>query len=267
MVLFSIIGDLFVDTLSGWVKTLGIHRPDLSAFIYISWRGARAYGAPHGGRLLPGARQTDAYIRDVAASTTSAATCTDQIAKAQKMLARGCHSQSRPFMFSRPRPSAIWLTSQAARRRAATPASLLLAAREAVAAPTSAGTRRAAVSAGGQPEALDERVPEAEQHRATVMSTPNTTRMRAQGEAAPRRERRRVKPLRSDCRRAASARWLRSSRRSALHRPRRPCNQPTRWARSGGWSRCIVSDETVDVTLEPIAASVTGGPASFAGFI
>jgi hypothetical protein len=97
MVLFSIIGDLFRDNaMSGWVKALWIIAlivvPFLSAFIYIVSRG-QGMTERHMEEIAARRQQTDAYIRDVAASTTSATTPTDQIAKAQKMLDDGVISQ------------------------------------------------------------------------------------------------------------------------------------------------------------------------------
>jgi len=97
MVLFSIIGDLFRDhEMSGVVKVLWIIAlivvPFLSAFIYVVARG-RGMTERHMEELAVRRQETDAYIRDVAASTTPTTTPGDEIAKAQKMLAEGVISQ------------------------------------------------------------------------------------------------------------------------------------------------------------------------------
>ena len=96
MVLFSILGDLFRDrTTSGWVKAVWIIAlivfPFLSAFIYVVARGKSMTER----RIEEAAvmrQQTDAYIRDVASSTTPVSS-TDQIVQARKMLDDGVISQ------------------------------------------------------------------------------------------------------------------------------------------------------------------------------
>jgi hypothetical protein len=96
MVLFAIVGDLFRDRdTSGFVKALWIIAlivfPFLSAFIYIIARG----GAMTERRMAEVAmqrQQTDAYIRDVAASTTASSPA-DQVAQAQKLLDQGVISR------------------------------------------------------------------------------------------------------------------------------------------------------------------------------
>jgi Phospholipase_D-nuclease N-terminal len=93
MVLFSILGDLFRDrNTSGWVKAVWIVAliffPFLSALIYLIARGGGM--AERSAKEAEVARQqTDAYIRDVAASASP----TDQIAQAQQMLDAGVISQ------------------------------------------------------------------------------------------------------------------------------------------------------------------------------
>jgi hypothetical protein len=74
-----------------WIIAL-IVIPFLSAFIYIVARG-QGMTERHMEEIAARRQQTDAYIRDVAASTTPAASPTDQIAKAQKMLDEGVISQ------------------------------------------------------------------------------------------------------------------------------------------------------------------------------
>jgi len=93
MVLFQIIGDLFRDhAMSGVVKALWIIAliivPFLAAFIYIVARG-KGMTERHMAEMAAMQKQTDAYIRDVAASSTP----TEQIAKAQEMLNAGVISQ------------------------------------------------------------------------------------------------------------------------------------------------------------------------------
>lgn len=97
MVLFSIVGDLFRDRqTNGWVKAIWIIAliafPFLSAFIYIVARG-RGMAERRAAEVADMQKQTDAYIRDVAASSAPAATPADQIAKAQQMLDQGVISQ------------------------------------------------------------------------------------------------------------------------------------------------------------------------------
>ncbi len=100
MVLFAIIGDLFRDReTSGWVKAIWIIAlivvPFLSAFIYVVARG-RGMTERRMEELTVQRQQTDAYIREVAASTPAIpaqSTPADQIAQAQKMLEQGVISQ------------------------------------------------------------------------------------------------------------------------------------------------------------------------------
>jgi hypothetical protein len=97
MVLFSILGDLFRDReTSGWVKAVWIIAlivvPFLSAFIYVVTRG-RGMAERKSAEVAEMQKQTDAYIRDVAASSAPATTPADQIAQAQQMLAQGVISQ------------------------------------------------------------------------------------------------------------------------------------------------------------------------------
>ena len=96
MVLFSILGDLFRDrAMSGWVKAVWIIAlivfPFLSAFIYVVARG-KSMTQRRVEEAAVMRRETDAYIREVAASTTPASS-TDQIAQARKMLDEGVISQ------------------------------------------------------------------------------------------------------------------------------------------------------------------------------
>jgi len=93
MVLFQIIGDLFRDhEMSGVLKAVWIIAlivfPFLSAFIYVVARG-KGMTERHMAEMAAMRKQTDAYIRDVAASATP----TEQIAKAQQMLDAGVISQ------------------------------------------------------------------------------------------------------------------------------------------------------------------------------
>jgi hypothetical protein len=93
MVLFQIIGDLFRDhAMSGVVKAIWIIAlivfPFLSAFVYVVARG-KGMTERRMSELAAMQKQTDAYIRDVAASATP----TEQIAKAQQMLDNGTISQ------------------------------------------------------------------------------------------------------------------------------------------------------------------------------
>src|SRR3954452_7139076 len=89
MVLFSILGDLFRDKeTSGlakavWVIALIVF-PFLSAFIYIVTRG-RSMAERSVQEAVVNKQQTDAYIRDVAGSTSP----TEQIEKAQHLLDAG----------------------------------------------------------------------------------------------------------------------------------------------------------------------------------
>jgi hypothetical protein len=97
MVLFSILGDLFRDReTSGWVKAVWIIAlivfPFLSAFIYVVARG-KGMAERKSAEVAEMQKQTDAYIRDVAASSAPATTPADQIAQAQQMLAQGVISQ------------------------------------------------------------------------------------------------------------------------------------------------------------------------------
>jgi hypothetical protein len=97
MVLFSILGDLFRDReTSGWVKAIWIIAlivvPFLSAFIYVVARG-KGMAERKSAEIAEMQKQTDAYIRDVAASSAPATTPADQIAQAQQMLAQGVISQ------------------------------------------------------------------------------------------------------------------------------------------------------------------------------
>jgi hypothetical protein len=97
MVLFSILGDLFRDReTSGWVKAVWIIAlivfPFLSAFIYVVARG-KGMAERKSAEIAEMQKQTDAYIRDVAASSAPATTPADQIAQAQQMLAQGVISQ------------------------------------------------------------------------------------------------------------------------------------------------------------------------------
>jgi len=96
MVLFSILGDLFRDrAMSGWVKAVWIIAlivfPFLSAFIYVVARG-KSMTQRRVEEAAVMRKETDAYIREVAASTTPASS-TDQIAQARKMLDEGVISQ------------------------------------------------------------------------------------------------------------------------------------------------------------------------------
>jgi hypothetical protein len=96
MVLFSILGDLFRDrAMSGWVKAVWIIAlivfPFLSAFIYVVARG-RSMAERRAEEAAVMRRETDAYIREVAASTTPVSS-TDQIVQARKMLDDGVISQ------------------------------------------------------------------------------------------------------------------------------------------------------------------------------
>jgi hypothetical protein len=97
MVLFSILGDLFRDReTSGWVKAVWIIAlivfPFLSAFIYVVGRG-KGMAERQTREVAEVQKQTDTYIRDVAAQSAPAATPADQIAQAQQMLAQGVISQ------------------------------------------------------------------------------------------------------------------------------------------------------------------------------
>jgi hypothetical protein len=94
MVMFSIIGDIFRDQdMSGIVKALWcfalVFFPFITALIYIIARGGamaeRSMRASAAQR-----RQQDAYIREVAGSTTP----TDQITQARALLDAGAISQS-----------------------------------------------------------------------------------------------------------------------------------------------------------------------------
>ncbi len=96
MVLFSILGDLFRDrAMSGWVKAVWIIAlivfPFLSAFIYVVARG-RSMAERRAEEAAIMRKETDAYIREVAASTTPVSS-TDQIVQARKMLDEGVISQ------------------------------------------------------------------------------------------------------------------------------------------------------------------------------
>ena len=96
MVLFSILGDLFRDrAMSGWVKAVWIIAlivfPFLSAFIYVVARG-RSMAQRRAEEAAIMRKETDAYIREVAASTTPVSS-TDQIVQARKMLDEGVISQ------------------------------------------------------------------------------------------------------------------------------------------------------------------------------
>ena len=100
MVLFSIIGDLFRNQeTSGWVKALWIIAlivvPFLSAFIYVVVNG-KGMTERKMEELSVQRQQTDAYIREVAASSPGVpaqSTPADQIAQARKMLDQGVISQ------------------------------------------------------------------------------------------------------------------------------------------------------------------------------
>jgi hypothetical protein len=97
MVLFSILGDLFRDReTSGWVKAVWIIAlivvPFLSAFIYVIARG-QGMAERKAAEMAEMQKQTDAYIRDVAAQSAPATTPADQITQAQQMLAQGVISQ------------------------------------------------------------------------------------------------------------------------------------------------------------------------------
>src|SRR5512133_4029661 len=90
MVLFSILGDLFRDRdTSGWVKAVWIIAlivfPFLTALVYVIARG-QGMAQRRTAELADMQKQTDAYIRDVAAQSAPAATPADQIAQAQQML-------------------------------------------------------------------------------------------------------------------------------------------------------------------------------------
>jgi hypothetical protein len=93
MVLFSILGDLFRDRdMSGFGKAVWIIAlivfPFLSALVYLIARG-RGMAERSARDAVVAKQQTDAYIRDVAASASPA----DQIAQAQKMLDDGVISR------------------------------------------------------------------------------------------------------------------------------------------------------------------------------
>ena len=97
MVLFSILGDLFRDReTSGWVKAVWIVAlivfPFLTALIYVIARG-QGMAQRRAAEVADVQKQTDAYIRDVAASSAPATTPADQIAQAQQMLSQGVISQ------------------------------------------------------------------------------------------------------------------------------------------------------------------------------
>ena len=87
MLLFQIFGDLFRDTMSGWLKALWvvalIVAPFLSALIYLIARGRemaeRQIAAAQEARAA-----TDQYIQSVAGSSSPA----DQIASAKALLDR-----------------------------------------------------------------------------------------------------------------------------------------------------------------------------------
>ena len=93
MVLFQIIGDLFRDReMSGvgkavWIIALIVF-PFLSAFIYVVGRG-KGMTERQMAEAAAMRQQTDAYIRDLAASATP----TEQIAQAQQLLDAGTISQ------------------------------------------------------------------------------------------------------------------------------------------------------------------------------
>jgi hypothetical protein len=91
MVLFSILGDLFRDKeTSGFAKAVWVIAlivfPFLSAFIYIVTRG-RSMAERSVQEAVVNKQRTDAYIRDVAAST--APSPSEQIEKAQHLLDAG----------------------------------------------------------------------------------------------------------------------------------------------------------------------------------
>ena len=98
MVLFAIVGDLFRDRdTSGFVKALWIIAlivfPFLSAFIYIIARGG-AMTERRMAEVTMQRQQTDAYIREVAASAPASSTSpADQVAQAQKLLDQGVISR------------------------------------------------------------------------------------------------------------------------------------------------------------------------------
>jgi len=97
MVLFAILGDLFRDRdTSGWVKALWIVAlivfPYLSAFVYVVARG-RGMAERRVAEAAEVRRETDAYIREVAAQPPAPRSPADQIAQAQKMLDQGVISQ------------------------------------------------------------------------------------------------------------------------------------------------------------------------------
>ncbi|MEV7610005.1 SHOCT domain-containing protein [Microbacterium sp. NPDC089320] len=89
MALFSVIGDIFRDQeLNGWLKALWmiflVFVPFLTLFVYLIARG-RSMAERSGRAAVDAQRSTDAYIRNVAGSTSSA----DEIAKAKTLLDAG----------------------------------------------------------------------------------------------------------------------------------------------------------------------------------
>jgi hypothetical protein len=93
MVMFRIIVDLFRDrTTSGWTKALWVVAlilvPIITALIYLGVRGADMAEREEAGRLNARAQQ-DAYIRDVAGSSSAA----EQIAHGKQLLDSGAISE------------------------------------------------------------------------------------------------------------------------------------------------------------------------------
>lgn len=93
LVLFQIVVDLFRDKeLSGWWKALWmiflVFVPVLTALVYLVARG-RDMGRRQGEAVMEARRETESYIRDVAATSP-----TDQIASAKSLLDSGAITPS-----------------------------------------------------------------------------------------------------------------------------------------------------------------------------
>lgn len=88
MVLFQVLGDLFRDDMSGWLKAVWIIAlilvPFVALLIYLIVRG-KGMAERQAGAVRQMREQTDAHIRDVA-STGSA---TEQISSAKALLDSG----------------------------------------------------------------------------------------------------------------------------------------------------------------------------------
>lgn len=94
MVLFSIIVDIFRDhSLNGWLKAVWViflvFFPFITALVYLIARG-RGMSERSGREVAQARSAQDAYIRDVAGSSSSSA---DEIAKAKSLLDAGTISQ------------------------------------------------------------------------------------------------------------------------------------------------------------------------------